>query len=172
MPPSNVTLTAYFELIPTYTATIAIKNAANRPVEGATVTIKQQTLTTNASGIVTIVLPDGTHPYTVTRTGYLDATDSVVVNGADTTFNKTLIYQDYTLTMYVYPMNGGTVNITSGTYHIGDSITLIATPAENYRFVKWTLASAEVSTDSQFVYVISPVTLIYRLILHNYQLLM
>ena len=90
MPSEDVTLTANFELIPFFTVTFTVKDAADAPIEGATVAINQQTLTTNASGVATIELENGTYAYTVSKEDYVDATGDAVVSGADLPVNVTL----------------------------------------------------------------------------------
>jgi len=152
MPSEDVTLTANFEAIPTYTVTFTVKDAANAPIEGATVAINNETLTTNASGVATIVLENGTYPYTVSKAGYVDATGNAVVNGANLPVNVTLNHETFTLTLVANPANGGTVNNVGGEYQAGAEITLIATPAEGYNFVNWTKGGDVVSTNPEFVY--------------------
>jgi len=90
MPTEDVTLTANFELIPFFTVTFTVKDAADAPLEGATVAINQETLTTNASGVVTIDLENGTYAYTVSKEDYVDATGDAVVSGAPLAVNVTL----------------------------------------------------------------------------------
>ena len=53
----------------------------------------------------------------------------------------------YDITVDIVPQVGGTVT-GDGTYNHFDTCTLVATPATGYHFVNWTLAGAEVSTDS------------------------
>ena len=44
----------------------------------------------------------------------------------------------YTLTTQVTPAGSGTVDPSSGTFDEGSSVTLLATPSENYSFKQWT----------------------------------
>ena len=52
------------------------------------------------------------------------------------------------------PAEGGTVT-GSGTYEIGQTCTLIATPNEDYAFVSWTENSVEVSTDASYSFTVT-----------------
>jgi len=152
MPSENVTLTANFELIPTYTVTFTVVDPSSTPVSGASIAINSQTLTTNSSGVATISLSNNTYPYTISKVGFVNGTGNAVVNGANITINKTLSYQEYSLTLVANPTSGGTVNDVSGNYHLGDNITVIATPAAGYRFINWTKGGTVVSTNAQFIY--------------------
>ncbi|GIV38738.1 MAG: hypothetical protein KatS3mg033_0538 [Thermonema sp.] len=74
----------------TYTVTFTVTDGSN-PIENASISINNQTLTTDASGIASIDLPDGTYNYTVSAgPDYLEATGSVTVNGADESVTVTL----------------------------------------------------------------------------------
>jgi hypothetical protein len=64
--------------------------AGTTPLEGANVAIASQNLTTNAAGVATINLVDGTYPYVVTFAGMTEATGNVVVEGADVTVPVTM----------------------------------------------------------------------------------
>ena len=55
------------------------------------------------------------------------------------------IFSDYTLSSSSSPSVGGTVSPASGTYDEGDNVTLIATPAQYWRFDGW---SGDVSGSS------------------------
>ncbi|MBS3770957.1 MAG: T9SS type A sorting domain-containing protein [Bacteroidales bacterium] len=66
----------------TYLVTFTVTDGTN-PVEGATITIDDSELTTDAEGEDTIHLADGEYEYTVTAEGYEDFTNSLTVSGAD-----------------------------------------------------------------------------------------
>ena len=135
-----------------YTVTFKVVDPSNIPISGASIAINSQTLTTNSSGIATISLANNTYPYTISKVGFVNGTGNAVVNGANITVNKTLAYQEYSLTLVANPTNGGTVNDVSGNYHLGDNITVIATPAAGYNFVNWTKDGVQVSANAQFTY--------------------
>nr|MDA3867593.1 T9SS type A sorting domain-containing protein [Salinivirgaceae bacterium] len=52
-------------------------------IEGATITIGGNQLTTNASGFATVNMADGTYNYSVVKDGYADVNEEVTVAGAD-----------------------------------------------------------------------------------------
>ncbi|PLX16445.1 MAG: hypothetical protein C0599_15300, partial [Salinivirgaceae bacterium] len=74
---------------PTYTITFNVTDGTN-PIEGASIEVASQTLTTDVSGVATIDLEDGTHSYTVTATDFNDATGEVVVSGAAQTIDVSM----------------------------------------------------------------------------------
>ncbi len=74
----------------TYTVTFNVTDEDENAVEGANVNINGQDLTTDADGMATIDLADGDYDYTVSKTGYLDATGTVTVAGAPVTEEVTL----------------------------------------------------------------------------------
>jgi len=90
---------------PQYTVTFTVKNIANAPIAGASIAINNTTLTTNAQGIATINLVDGTYSYTVSKTGYNTITDQLVVNGANLPVNVILtgVEDAISNTFAVYP---------------------------------------------------------------------
>ena len=66
-----------------YTVTFTVKNESEVAVEGAEVTIDGLTGITDESGVVAIAnVSAGTQSYTVSKTGFTDATGSVTVDGA------------------------------------------------------------------------------------------
>ncbi len=73
-----------------YTVTFNVVGSGS-PVNGATITINGETLTTNAAGVATIDLVDGTYGYTITKEGFDEYTEEVVVAGANVVENVTLI---------------------------------------------------------------------------------
>ena len=151
---SDVTFTANFEALPKYTVTFTVveEDAAN-PVEGASIVINADTLTTDASGTATIALVDGSYLYTISKEGFVDLTESADVSGADLSINKTLIYEKFSLTLAANPAEGGGVNsVVEGYYRLGADVTVEATPAANYKFVSWTKDGLVVSTNASFVY--------------------
>ncbi len=64
----------------TYTVTFTVVDAKNNPVEGASIVINEDTLTTDVSGTATINLANGDYNYTVSISGYADLTGSFTVN--------------------------------------------------------------------------------------------
>ncbi|HPF94905.1 MAG TPA: T9SS type A sorting domain-containing protein, partial [Tenuifilaceae bacterium] len=68
--------------LPEYTVTFTVTDGEN-PIEGATVTVNQEDVVTDASGIATFQLVDGTYAYGVTKEGYEPGSGEIVVDGAD-----------------------------------------------------------------------------------------
>lgn len=60
------------------------------PLEGASIEIVGETLTTDANGEATILLVNGSYPYEVTATDHTTANGEAVVNGADLEITVTL----------------------------------------------------------------------------------
>ncbi|PLX19444.1 MAG: hypothetical protein C0599_10945, partial [Salinivirgaceae bacterium] len=79
----------------TYTTTFSVTDGTD-PLEAATVTISGQTLTTDASGIATVDLANGTYAYTVSLEGYDEVTGSVEVADATQTVDVVLSETVYT----------------------------------------------------------------------------
>jgi hypothetical protein len=91
-------------------------------LEGATVVVNNQTLTTNSSGQCNISLTDGTYNYTVTAEDFDQLTGLVVVNGLDVTETISFVGfgNDLENQIRVYPNpSKGILNVEySGMYHI------------------------------------------------------
>ncbi len=88
---TSITSKAYATLlpVPTYTVTFEV-TSEGKAVERAKVSIAQKILSTNGNGLCTTELPDSTYSYTVRRTGYENATGTVVVKGESLTEKVTL----------------------------------------------------------------------------------
>ena len=61
---------------------------------------------------------------------------------------------DYDVNVSASPENAGSVT-GAGNYTHGDEVTVTATPNEGYKFVSWTENDVEVSSDSQYVFVVT-----------------
>jgi hypothetical protein len=86
---SDVTFTANFEL--GYTVTFTVVDAESNPIEGTSIVINEDTLITNASGVAIIDLANGNYDYTVSKSGYAEMADSLVVSNAPQTVTLSLI---------------------------------------------------------------------------------
>lgn len=108
-----------------------VDNVTNNPIQGASVTIGTQTLSTNTSGLVTFLVDEGSRSVSITKTGY-------------NTYSITeLVYSDITRTYTLVPVTPttgslrfitvptvadiyfgttlkGTTDATTGTFSIGD----------------------------------------------------
>ena len=101
-----------FTIDGTYPITFNVTDGAN-PVEGASIVINTETLTTDAAGVATINLADGTYDYTVTAPGYGDITDQVVVSGAAVTVDIAMVgFGEVNADFSIYP------NPTTGMVYI------------------------------------------------------
>ena len=104
------------------------------PVENALISIAGQTLFTMANGYATIELEDDTYPYTVNKTGFLQVSDDVVVDGSNVLVEIDLDVDESTLHTVKFivtdgtnPLENTTIDVTSifGSIGIGlgDTIT-------------------------------------------------
>ena len=75
----------------TYTITFTVRDAQPQPLANATIKINGKTLTTDAKGMATIDLPNGTYPYTVTLNGYKTAKGTAQVQGKARGIQVTLV---------------------------------------------------------------------------------
>jgi hypothetical protein len=66
--------------IPTYTVTFTVTDGTDA-IEGATIAINEEELTTDASGVATIDLEDGEYAYTVTKEGFVTFEGTATVAG-------------------------------------------------------------------------------------------
>ncbi|MCT4619486.1 MAG: S-layer homology domain-containing protein [Marinisporobacter sp.] len=106
-----------------YTVTFAVYNDSNSPIDGAKISVNSQNLTTDSKGSATVSLENGSHSYTVEKSGYTNKTGSVTVNGAalTETVNMTTTPTPptkYTVTFAVYnnsnsPIDGAKISVNS-----------------------------------------------------------
>jgi hypothetical protein len=103
--------------VDTYTVTFNVTDGSTA-IEGASVAINDETLTTNASGVATIELENGTYNYIVTKNGFDDFNGTVVVNNAADNASVTL-------TESTAPHYAVTFNVTDGSTAIeGASVAI------------------------------------------------
>lgn len=76
----NIIVSAEPTVIPTYTVTFTVTDGTD-PIEGATIAVAGEELTTDASGVATIDLEDGEYPYTVTKEGFVAFEGTATVAG-------------------------------------------------------------------------------------------
>ncbi|HRV02301.1 MAG TPA: hypothetical protein P5539_11470 [Mesotoga sp.] len=147
----NKTVTANFVRV--YTVTFNVSDNQGK-VQGANVAFNGENKSTDAQGKAVFTnVQSGTRSYTISKTGYNNATGSVNVDG-DKTVNVTLTKKTYTINVSANPVAGGTV-AGGGTYTHGDTVNLSATPKEGYRFVNWTENGAQVSTSSTYSFTVT-----------------
>lgn len=107
--PAAQTITLVKTAVPTYTVTFTVKDAEGAAIDGATIEINEQSLTTNTAGIATISLPNDAYPYTAKRDGYEDKRGIVTV--ADAAVGEEVVLdkktaQTCTVTFTVKDANG------------------------------------------------------------------
>ena len=103
-----------------YETVFVVVDADESPISGATVSINEETLTTDSEGKATISLEDGEYPYTVSKTNYNTVEDTVTVVDEAQTVNVTLELTTYSVTFNVQnsseePLEGATVTINEET---------------------------------------------------------
>ncbi len=83
MPNRDVSLTAYYTEVPTFTVTFLLKNTYSTPIEGANIFIEEidTTLTTDMSGEASISLPNGTYSFSVLIGDNNLYNDTFIING-------------------------------------------------------------------------------------------
>ncbi len=86
----DITVEAEFGT-PTYTLTFEIVGANEDPIEGATITINEQSLTSNSNGIAEFSLPNGNYTYNISLNDYNAISDQVTISDEDKTVKLTMI---------------------------------------------------------------------------------
>lgn len=114
------------ELAP-FQVSFMVEDQFGVPVVDATISIANQTLTTNVNGEATVLVKNGTYPYTVEKLGF-DSNEgsSVVVDNSDVYVPVTLYYHKWVQTIFVKGLNsenfisGVLVEIGSDSYVTDD----------------------------------------------------
>ena len=83
----------------------------------------------------------------------VNATNIGGTSAWSTVFSFKTINIQYTVSTSSNPTNGGTTS-GAGTYELGQSVTIMATPYTNYSFINWTENGTQVSTDSNYEFTI------------------
>ena len=142
----NKTVTADFVRVYTVTFNVSDNQGV---VQGANVAFNGENRSTDAQGKAVFTnVQSGTRSYTISKTGYNNATGSVNVDG-DKTVNVTLTKKTYTINVSANPVAGGTV-AGGGIYTHGDTVNLSATPKEGYEFINWTENGVQVSANTAY----------------------
>jgi hypothetical protein len=84
-----------------FNVTFSVKDDSSNPIEGATVSVAGQNITTNSSGECIAILPNGNHSYTVDALGYVEANGTVVVSGVNQTVDIVLQVPQFLVTFKV-----------------------------------------------------------------------
>jgi len=138
----NKTLTAHFKERTELSYTLA--TITNQDV-GATISRSPDNASYKEGQTVTVTAPTVTG---YTFTGWSgDATGTAnpltFIMNKDMTLIANYIQNDYTLTVEIYPANGGSVsrNPNNDAYTYNQTVTLTATPASGYKFIEWSGAA-------------------------------
>lgn len=122
----------------TVALTVTVHDEFDVPVEGALLQVQGfGSFITNASGQVNLTVVPGTYTYNVAKTGFTPVSSTVVI-GTDATqdLDITLNYLRYQVALSSNIDNAGTLT-GAGEYLYGQEVTIVATPATGYHFVRW-----------------------------------
>ena len=145
MPSNNVTITANFILIGTTTYDLTLVTSpvnsgnvvgAGSYIDGALVSLTA----TPAAGYTFVSWTEGVNLVSS------NASFTFTMPAANTTLVANFAAIDYSVAVSINPLTSGSVTGEGTTYHVGDLVTLTATPAEGYEFVNWTDVNGEVSS--------------------------
>jgi uncharacterized repeat protein (TIGR02543 family) len=141
---SDSSLHAIFQNVHAHMLTFTVANGTS-PVENATVLFNGSNYTTNANGVVTITnIPDGIYNYTVTATGYNDATGTITISNADISETVTMTI---TTCSVIFKDYDGTV-LKTETVEYEKSATAPVDPTRTgYSFTGWDTDFSKVTSD-------------------------
>jgi hypothetical protein len=113
------------------------------PIQGATVTINNETVTTNDQGKAEFMRIYGTYLYKISATNYLETSGNVVVDATDKTIKIILLSSTGNSESVIGEMNVcvgsevyyGMDNVTNGSWEISGGI--IVSPNPKYVLVRW-----------------------------------
>ena len=136
MPAADVTVTATF---------VAVYNITVTPPTGGNISVSAETAHEGDEITLTATPAEGYKFVSwnvTTDNGTVDVTDSegiytFTMPAANVTVTATFTAIDYNIT--VTPPTGGTISVSAETAHVGDLITLTATPNANYEFTSWSV---------------------------------
>lgn len=151
-----------------------VKVRFNKPVIASTFTTDDMTLTCQgrmienmdavtitkindrefALGLSAVTLKDGYYVLTVQTAEITDTENYCGQTGKNAGWVQ---YMDGTipLTIKVQPENAGTTSLLSGRYDYNSVLNVSATPKEGYRFVNWSMAGEELSTEPEYEFTLS-----------------
>ncbi len=87
---SDTSACVEINLISNYTVTFAVTDSSSNPLQNAGIVINDSTLTTNASGLASITLPEGNYAYSVSLTNYETKNDTISIADSNKTENIVL----------------------------------------------------------------------------------
>lgn len=104
-----------------YTVTFRVRDERGAAVPYANVTMDNRTTTTNIEGVVTLSARNGNYPYLISKLGYDDYSNNVVVQDGNTQVNVEMEFTVWTITVIVKdaendPIANAVVNVNNGQY--------------------------------------------------------
>ena len=150
MPAENLSLTANFEEIPTYTLTLAVN-----PVDAGTVTGAGE-YEAGVEVAITAVAAEGYEFVNWTDADgnevSVDADFTYTMPNANTTLTANFKSTIFTLTLIANPADAGTVT-GAGDYNVGTEVALTAVAEGDYVFANWTDVDGVIVSDvADFTY--------------------
>jgi hypothetical protein len=103
----------------TYTATFVVMDEDTNAIQGASVEVAGETITTDNSGEASISLPIGSHDYTVTASDYVDVTGTITIDDSDVTEELIMSLKLFTVTFNVTDGEGSAIEGVS--INVGDA---------------------------------------------------
>lgn len=129
-----------------FTATLTVKNILGRTLENAVVEVNNDTLITNADGIIAVELFNGDYPYTITFDGYETYIGNITVSNEN-------IIENIELTEIIIKPHGLDVTVKGSsatfTYYIPSASVLTESFEESFPPSGWTLDNTNISTWTQ-----------------------
>ncbi len=134
---------------------IQIEDEFEDPVEDAYVHIQGFGFKlSDANGNTTFNVIPGTYDFTVSKEGFEDLTDEVVVTSDSEQFlDVILTYLRFDVTIDINLDEAGEVE-GAEEYHYGQTATIKATPNTGYHFVHWLEDGVEVTTEEEYSFVV------------------
>ncbi|MGI6605713.1 MAG: Ig-like domain-containing protein [Peptococcia bacterium] len=158
--------------------TFTVTDVSKAPISGATVNLDEESITTGADGTAVFSALGGSHAYTVTATGYNEATGTINVAGTAVAVNETVTLAKSTYSVTFSAEGSGTLTakvddtaITSGALiEHGKDIVFTAAPNTGYRVQAWKLDGSVLGEEKTTSYTLTnlqaaaTVTVIFELI--------
>jgi uncharacterized phage protein gp47/JayE/uncharacterized membrane protein len=104
-----------------YTVTFRVRDERGEAVPYANVTMDNRTTTTNIEGVATLSARNGNYPYLISKLGYDDYSNNVVVQGSNAQVNVEMEFTVWTITVIVkdtenVPIVNAVVRVNNGQY--------------------------------------------------------
>jgi uncharacterized phage protein gp47/JayE/uncharacterized membrane protein len=104
-----------------YTVTFRVRDERGEAVPYANVTMDNRTTTTNIEGVATLSARNGNYPYLISKLGYDDYSNNVVVQDGNAQVNVEMEFTVWTITVIVkdtenVPIANAVVNVNNGQY--------------------------------------------------------